>query len=115
MESFSALLVLMLLIEVIVLPNMLGHLVTAWCLRAPVIFRIGLGPALPGCRFRLRRTTFVLAWIPLGGYVTANPKWLPGKSDVDSQSTAPVSVWRRAFVSAGGIIGSIVLGWFCFT
>src|SRR5437016_6219120 len=93
-------------LEALVLFHLLGHLLVAKILRVPVELRLGFGPALPGCRFSSGRDACVIAWFPLGGYVT-----LPMPDSVTGE--AP-HIWRRLVVCGGGVAGNILLAWLCF-
>src|SRR5579859_7455784 len=55
-------------LEVIVLFHLFGHWLAASLFRVPVEIRLGLGPAIPGCRFSRGRNRYILAVFPLFGY-----------------------------------------------
>jgi regulator of sigma E protease len=118
MATLSAFVLPFLGLEIIVLAHMLGHLLTGWCLGVPVEFRVGLGPAVPGCRFHWGRMTYVLAVLPLGGYVklVGPQKTQPvGQSDQGPPPPQNAPVWRRLGVVAGGVLASLFLAVVCFS
>jgi regulator of sigma E protease len=115
-------------LEVIVLFHLFGHWLVAKFLRVPVEIRLGLGPAIPGCRFSRGRNRYILAFFPLGGYAKVP---LPKKEYGDAShfpqgafATAPLPtrdvgevppVWRRLFVALGGVFMNVILAWLCFS
>src|SRR5919199_3248723 len=113
MELLWRLLLLGLAVEVVVLTHLLGHLLAAWLLGVPAEVRVGLGPAVPGCRLRRGRTTVALALFPLGGYVTVpapNPP-PPDRSGGSSPPSPAAPAWKRLGVVPGGILANVFLAW----
>jgi regulator of sigma E protease len=77
------------LIGVLVTVHELGHfLVAKWCGVKVLKFSIGFGPRIFG--FTRGETEYVLAWIPLGGFVKMSGE-LPGE-DVEPEDA------RRSFL-----------------
>jgi hypothetical protein len=112
MESLWPVVKIYLGLELVVLVHMLGHLLSAKLFRVPVEFRLGLGPAIPGCRLNWGRSTLVLAFLPLGGYVKlANNPRRPGEI---SHILALPPLWRRLGMVAGGWVMNVVFAWACF-
>ena len=77
-------------------------------------FSIGFGPTLFG--FRRGETEYVLAAIPLGGFVKMLGE---GPEDEASKSTDPraypnKSVWARMAIISAGVIMNVILGLACF-
>ena len=93
-------------LEVIVLFHLFGHLLAAKFFRVPLAIHLGFGWAIPGCRISWGRTSFVLAWFPLGGYATV---------PLPKEAAEVPRVWRRLFVASGGVIMNVILAWLCFT
>jgi membrane-associated protease RseP (regulator of RpoE activity) len=115
METLTGLIFLILGLEVIILVHMLGHLLSAWFFGVPVEFRVGLGPALPGCRCQRGRMTFLLAVFPLGGFVRVVGSPPPANHEGEDLSPPPiVPVWRRFLVVAAGVTASLVFALLCF-
>ncbi|RMH11543.1 MAG: RIP metalloprotease RseP [Gemmatimonadetes bacterium] len=99
---------------VLIFVHELGHFLAAKAVGIEVQrFSIGLGPRLAG--FKRGETEYILAWVPLGGYVKMGgmddevmerieggpeerPRQ-PGPRDFDAKP-----VWARAFVISAGVI-----------
>jgi regulator of sigma E protease len=93
-------LLIALLLGVLILVHELGHLVAAWVAGIPVArFAIGFGPKL--CGWRLRQTEYVLAPVPLGGYV------LPAMTDEADYFRLPIG--RRVIFALGGPLANLLL------
>src|SRR5262249_46846041 len=95
----------------------LGHFMVAkWCDVYVETFSIGFGPALPGCWFRKGETTYMLAVIPLGGYVKmlgegaeADPE-----GDDNPRSYKNKSVPQRMAIISAGVIMNVIFGCLAF-
>src|SRR5262245_13181527 len=94
----------------------LGHfLVAKWCDVHVETFSIGFGPPLPGCQFKRGETTYMIAVVPLGGYVKMvgeNPEQEDEESD--PRSFKNKKVWQRMLIISAGVFMNIVLGCICF-
>ena len=93
-------LLIALLLGFLVLIHELGHLVAAWIVGIPVAkFSIGFGPRL--CGWKWGKTEYVLAPVPLGGYV------LPAIPD--EANFQRVSLARRVLFALGGPLANLLL------
>jgi regulator of sigma E protease len=94
----------------------LGHFLAAkWCDVHVETFSIGFGPPLPGCHFTYGETTYMLALIPLGGYV----KMVGEGGDTEENEDDPRSfknktVGQRMLIISAGVIMNIILAAVCF-
>src|SRR5438477_5454154 len=82
----------------------LGHFAVAkWCDVHVETFSIGFGPPLPGCAWRWGETMYMIALIPLGGYVKMVGEGAESdEADTDPRSFKNKSVGQRmAIISAG--------------
>ncbi len=103
----------------VVFVHELGHfLVAKWCDVHVTTFSIGFGPAIPGCAFQWRETTYKLALIPIGGYVQ-----MVGQVDGDEASDGSEdyprsyrnkSVGQRMAIISAGVIMNVILAVICF-
>ena len=93
----------------------LGHFLLAkWNGVKVEKFSIGFGPTLFG--FRRGETEYVLAAVPLGGFVKMLGE---GPEDEANKSTDPraypnKSVWARMAIISAGVIMNLLLGLACF-
>src|SRR5206468_4571484 len=93
----------------------LGHFLAAkWCDVHVETFSIGFGPPLPGCHFTRGETTYMIALIPLGGYV----KMVGEGSESDENEDDPRSfknktVGQRMLIISAGVIMNIILAAVC--
>jgi regulator of sigma E protease len=94
----------------------LGHFAVAkWCDVHVETFSIGFGPALPGCRWVKGETTYMLAMVPLGGYVKMvgeNPE--NDEDDTDPRSFKNKSVPQRMAIISAGVIMNVIFGCLVF-
>lgn len=99
-----------LLIGPLIFVHELGHLVAAKLVDVKALrFSIGFGPPL--LRTRLGETEYVLAPIPLGGYVTLlgqNPYEEIPPADVE-RSLGAKPLWARFFVLGAGPVANLLL------
>jgi len=98
----------------------LGHfLVAKWCDVHVETFSIGFGPPMPGCCYKWGETTYMLALLPLGGYVKmvgqvdGDEKDDPDNDD-DPRSYKNKKVWQRMAIISAGVIMNVILGAACF-
>ncbi len=97
----------------------LGHFLAAkWCGVNVTTFSIGFGPAIPGCRFTWGETTYMLAIIPLGGYVQMVGQ-VDGDESSDGSEDDPRSyrrktVGQRMLIISAGVIMNAILAVLCF-
>jgi regulator of sigma E protease len=124
LEGANALLPFVLVLGVLVTLHELGHFVAARACGVRVLkFSIGFGSPIGFGRFRLRwlrnGTEFVIAWIPLGGFV----KMLgenPGEEDspearADRAHSLPAaSLWRKLTIVLAGPAVNLALPVFVF-
>lgn len=89
----------------------LGHFAVAkWCDVHVETFSIGFGPAWPGCSFRWGETTYMIALIPLGGYVKMVGEGSENEEDEeDPRSFKNKPVWQRMAIISAGVIMNVVL------
>jgi regulator of sigma E protease len=94
----------------------LGHFAVAkWCDVHVETFSIGFGPALPGCKFQYGETTYMLALIPLGGYVKMVGEGSEGdEAEEDPRSFKNKTVWQRMAIISAGVIMNVILAFVCF-
>jgi membrane-associated protease RseP (regulator of RpoE activity) len=90
----------------------LGHFVAAkWCDVHVQTFSIGFGPALPGCSFRRGETTYKIALLPLGGYVSMVGEGPEADEDEDyPRSFKNKSVGQRMLIISAGVIMNVLFG-----
>jgi regulator of sigma E protease len=118
-DGFNAVFPVVLVLGVLVTAHELGHFLAARACGVRVLkFSIGFGPTIGFGRFRLRwlqgGTEFVVAWIPLGGFV----KMLgenPGDEDspearADRAHSLPAaSLWRKLTIVLAGPFVNLAL------
>jgi regulator of sigma E protease len=94
----------------------LGHfLVAKWCDVHVETFSIGFGPPLPGCCFRRGETTYMIALLPLGGYVKMVGEGAENDdSDTDPRSFKNKSVYQRMAIISAGVVMNVLLAFACF-
>jgi regulator of sigma E protease len=94
----------------------LGHFLAAkWCDVHVNTFSIGFGPAFPGCSFRRGETTYKIAMVPLGGYVSMVGEGLEAEENEDyPRSFKNKTVGQRMLIISAGVIMNIILGALCF-
>ncbi|MFN4258509.1 MAG: site-2 protease family protein [Gemmataceae bacterium] len=93
----------------------LGHfLVAKWCDVHVETFSIGFGPAIPGCKFQKGETTYMLAWVPLGGYVKMVGENPDEDEEEDPRSFKNKTVGQRMAIISAGVIMNVIFGFFCF-
>lgn len=94
----------------------LGHFLAAkWCDVHVETFSIGFGPALPGCALQYGETRYMLALLPLGGYVKMVGEGSEGdESDDDPRSFKNKSVGQRMLIISAGVIMNVILAAVCY-
>ena len=106
----------------------LGHFAAAKLCNVHVkTFSIGFGPAVPFCSFRAGETTYKLAMIPLGGFVSMvgegedsndvaadDPDPDRDKEDRNPRSFKNQTVLERMFIISAGVVMNILLAAVCF-
>lgn len=105
----------------------LGHFLAAkWCDVHVKTFSIGFGPALPFCSYKYGETTYKIAMIPLGGFVSMVGE---GESEVESEGDPAAEeavdrdprsfknkpVGQRMLIISAGVIMNLILGAAVFT
>jgi regulator of sigma E protease len=101
----------------------LGHFLAARAFGMVVdTFSLGFGPAI--WKKKVGRTTYKIAWIPLGGYVAlpqldpSGMEALQGQTEQDADRLPPVPPWKRIVVClagpAGNIVLAVILAWIVF-
>ncbi|GIW82125.1 MAG: metalloprotease [Gemmatales bacterium] len=103
----------------IIFVHELGHFAVAkWCDVEVTAFSIGFGPPIPGCVFQKGETRYMIAVIPLGGYVKMvgegeedeeNPE-----ADDNPRSFKNKPVGQRMWIISAGVIMNIIFGLLCF-
>jgi regulator of sigma E protease len=90
----------------------LGHFLAAkWCDVHVKTFSLGFGPAFPGCSFRRGETTYKIAMIPLGGYVSMVGEGLEEGEDEDyPRSFKNKPVGQRMLIISAGVIMNVLFG-----
>lgn len=94
----------------------LGHFLAAkWCDVHVQTFSVGFGPALPGCSFQRGETTYKLAVVPLGGYVSMVGEGTEEEGgEDDPRSFKNKTVGQRMLIISAGVIMNVILGCICF-
>ena len=120
--SLTNLFIAILGLGVLIFVHELGHFIAARLTGVGVHrFSIGFGPATP-IRFRRGVTEYVVAWIPLGGYVKMASK--EEQQEMERLEGGPVdhefppeqlfenkSILARAFVLLAGVIMNVLTAW----
>jgi regulator of sigma E protease len=90
----------------------LGHFLAAkWCDVHVKTFSLGFGPAFPGCSFRRGETTYKIAMIPLGGYVSMVGEGLEeGEEEDYPRSFKNKPVGQRMLIISAGVIMNVLFG-----
>jgi regulator of sigma E protease len=115
----------LILLGVVILVHELGHFLAAKAVGIGVVrFSIGFGSPTP-LRFRAGGTEYVVAWIPLGGYVKMASEDLADEMSaiegVDRGEFPPERLfenkplWARIFVISAGVLMNVVLAWAIYT
>lgn len=94
----------------------LGHFLAAkWCDVHVETFSIGFGPALPGCAMQYGETRYMLALLPLGGYVKMVGEGSEGdEGDDDPRSFKNKTVGQRMLIISAGVIMNVILAAVCY-
>lgn len=96
----------------------LGHFLAAKACDVHVkTFSIGFGPALPFCSYKFGETTYKLALIPLGGFVSMvgqEDGVVDESDDPDPRSYRNKSVPQRMLIISAGVIMNVLLAAVCF-
>jgi regulator of sigma E protease len=96
----------------------LGHFLAAKACDVHVkTFSIGFGPALPFCSYKFGETTYKLALIPLGGFVSMvgqEDGVIDESEDPDPRSYRNKSVPQRMLIISAGVIMNVLLAAVCF-
>ena len=119
------LLAAVIVLGVVILVHELGHFLAAKAVGIGVIrFSIGFGKPTP-LRFSHRGTEYVLAWIPLGGYVKMATEDLAdeaaaieggGKGEFPPHRLFENKpLWARVFVICAGVLMNGLLAWGLYT
>ncbi|HEY2786506.1 MAG TPA: RIP metalloprotease RseP, partial [Fimbriiglobus sp.] len=96
----------------------LGHFLAAkWCDVYVKTFSIGFGPALPFCSYQYGETTYKLALVPLGGFVSMAGQEdgvVDEGEDTDPRSFRNKTVLQRMLIISAGVVMNILLAAVCF-
>ncbi len=94
----------------------LGHFLAAkWCDVHVKTFSLGFGPAFPGCSFQRGETTYKIAMVPLGGYVSMVGEGTEDGEDEDyPRSFKNKTVGQRMLIISAGVIMNILFGCLAF-
>jgi len=105
---------------VVIFVHELGHFLAAKAVGIGVPrFSIGFGHPTP-LRFTWGETEYVVAWIPLGGYVKMATAEDDGTAAVEGETAAGFPperlfenrpLWARIFVLLAGVIMNVILAW----
>jgi regulator of sigma E protease len=111
-------------LSVVILIHELGHFLAAKAVGIGVPrFSIGWGNPTP-LRFRIGETEYVVAWLPIGGYVkmaTAEEEGTGAIEGGDAAQFPPEKlfenkpVWARVMVISAGVIMNALLAWGLYT
>jgi regulator of sigma E protease len=115
MEFLQYVLALVVTLGVLVTIHELGHFLVARASGAKVVrFSIGFGPVLLS-RFDRRGTEFVLAAVPLGGYVRILDEREGDVAPEDADKTfSRLSPWWRIAFALGGPAANFILAFFVY-
>jgi regulator of sigma E protease len=114
-EKIFALLIVALGLGLVIFIHELGHfLVAKWCDVHVETFSIGFGPPIPGCVFRRGETTYMIALIPLGGYVKMVGEGPEEEHEEDPRSFKNKPVWQRMAIISAGVAMNLLLAFVCF-
>lgn len=115
---FGDILIAALGLTFIIFIHELGHFLAAKACDVHVkTFSIGFGPALPFCSHKLGETTYKLALIPLGGFVSMvgqEDGVVDDSADPDPRSYKNKSVPQRMLIISAGVIMNVLLAGACF-
>jgi regulator of sigma E protease len=94
----------------------LGHFLAAkWCDVHVTTFSLGFGPALPGCSWQRGETTYKIAVLPLGGYVSMVGEGMEAEEEEDyPRSFKNKTVGQRMLIISAGVIMNVLFGFLCF-
>ncbi|HZU35809.1 MAG TPA: site-2 protease family protein [Gemmataceae bacterium] len=116
LSSLWTIIIIAIGLSAIIFIHELGHFAVAkWCDVHVQTFSIGFGPALPGCRWQWGETTYMIALLPLGGYVKMvgeGPDSEETENDPRSFKNKPV--WQRMAIISAGVIMNLVTGFALF-
>jgi regulator of sigma E protease len=111
-------------LSVVILIHELGHFLAAKAVGIGVPrFSVGWGNPTP-LRFRIGETEYVLAWLPIGGYVKMATGEDEGTGAIEGGDTGGFPpdrlfenkpVWARIFVISAGVLMNGLLAWGLFT
>jgi regulator of sigma E protease len=115
-EGFQTGLIVALGLGLVIFIHELGHfLVAKWCDVHVEVFSIGFGPPLPGCCYKWGETTYMIALLPLGGYVKMVGEGAENdESDTDPRSFKNKTVWQRMAIISAGVTMNLILAFACF-
>lgn len=116
LETVKTIAIIAIGLSAIIFIHELGHFAVAkWCDVHVQTFSIGFGPALPGCRWTWGETTYMIALLPLGGYVKMVGEG-PDSEDTenDPRSFKNKPVWQRMAIISAGVIMNLVTGFALF-
>jgi regulator of sigma E protease len=110
LEKIFALAKVVLGLGLVIFIHELGHfLVAKWCDVHVETFSIGFGPPIPGCVFRRGETTYMIALLPLGGYVKMVGEGPEEDSEDDPRSFKNKPVWQRMAIISAGVTMNVLL------
>lgn len=114
-EKIFALAKVILGLGLVIFIHELGHfLVAKWCDVHVETFSIGFGPPIPGCVFRRGETTYMIALLPLGGYVKMVGEGPEEESEDDPRSFKNKPVWQRMAIISAGVTMNVLLAFVLF-
>ena len=111
-------------LSVVILIHELGHFLAAKAVGIGVPrFSIGWGNPTP-LRFRIGETEYVIAWLPIGGYVKMATEEEEGTGAIEGGDASKFppeklfenkSVWARVVVISAGVVMNALLAWGLYT
>ncbi len=107
--------IFLIILSVLVVAHEAGHMFAAKSIGARVEeFGVGFPPRLKKL-FSWRGTTFVLNWLPFGGYVKILGENPTDESEASPDSLSSKSYGKQIFVLIAGVIANFVLAWILFS
>jgi regulator of sigma E protease len=103
-------------IGLVIFIHELGHFLAAkWCDVHVKTFSLGFGPAFPGCSLQRGETTYKIAMIPLGGYVSMVGEGTEEGEDEDyPRSFKNKTVGQRMLIISAGVIMNVIMAFVFF-
>ena len=95
----------------LVLIHEFGHFIAARLCGVYVEeFAIGMGPKIIQRRSKKSGTMYSIRWIPIGGYCAMKGEVADAEKELEKDSFAAASVWKRMIIIAAGPFCNLLLG-----